>query len=106
MSAVCCMLRMPPVCIAALPAADTAVALTSRCRRLQVRTGCGKSQVSRYIIDELDKLGKKCVLVRHPMVSTWLRWCWQGLRGLELSAPFMPPPSFAGHEGMAGSAQL
>lgn len=32
-----------------------------------VRTGCGKSQVSRYIIDELQKQGKKCVLVRHPM---------------------------------------
>ncbi|EFN59399.1 hypothetical protein CHLNCDRAFT_33851 [Chlorella variabilis] len=32
-----------------------------------VRTGCGKSQVSRYIIDELQKRGKKCVLVRHPM---------------------------------------
>ena len=34
-----------------------------------VRTGCGKSQASRYIIDELQKAGKKCVLVRHPMVS-------------------------------------
>lgn len=34
----------------------------------QVRTGCGKSQTSRYIIDELQKLGRKCVLVRHPMV--------------------------------------
>lgn len=33
-----------------------------------VRTGCGKSQVSRYLIDELAKRGKKCVLVRHPMV--------------------------------------
>eukprot|EP00887_Chlorella_sp_A99_P005397 scaffold1.g5397.t1 len=33
-----------------------------------VRTGCGKSQVSRYIIDRLQKAhGMKCVLVRHPM---------------------------------------
>lgn len=32
-----------------------------------VRTGCGKSQVSRYIIDRLGALGKSCVLVRHPM---------------------------------------
>lgn len=37
--------------------------------RSQVRTGCGKSQVSRYVIDELQRRGKKCVLVRHPMVS-------------------------------------
>ncbi len=36
--------------------------------RPQVRTGCGKSQTSRYIVDELQKLGRKCVLVRHPMV--------------------------------------
>ena len=34
-----------------------------------VRTGCGKSQTSRYVIDALKKHGKKCVLVRHPMVS-------------------------------------
>ena len=34
-----------------------------------VRTGCGKSQTSRYVIDALKKRGKKCVLVRHPMVS-------------------------------------
>ncbi|KAL4426373.1 hypothetical protein ABPG77_004667 [Micractinium sp. CCAP 211/92] len=32
-----------------------------------VRTGCGKSQASRYLVDELQKLGRKCVLVRHPM---------------------------------------
>ncbi|KAI8107157.1 hypothetical protein M9434_001802 [Picochlorum sp. BPE23] len=31
------------------------------------RTGCGKSQVSRYIINALEKQGKKCVLIRHPM---------------------------------------
>ena len=46
-----------------------------------VRTGCGKSQVSRYIIDELQKRGKKCVLVRHPMVSGGAGW---GGAGLEL----------------------
>ena len=40
-----------------------------------MRTGCGKSQVSRYIIDELAKLGKKCVLVRHPMVSSRTQSC-------------------------------
>jgi predicted GTPase len=34
-----------------------------------VRTGCGKSQVCRYVIDCLNKLapGKQVVLVRHPM---------------------------------------
>ncbi|KAI9024124.1 hypothetical protein DFJ74DRAFT_72715 [Hyaloraphidium curvatum] len=32
-----------------------------------VRTGCGKSQVSRYVIEALKKHGKSCVLVRHPM---------------------------------------
>ncbi len=32
-----------------------------------VRTGCGKSQVSRYIIEALKQRGKKAVLVRHPM---------------------------------------
>lgn len=31
------------------------------------RTGCGKSQVSRYIINILEEQGKKCVLIRHPM---------------------------------------
>ncbi|PSC74837.1 Sporulation RMD1 [Micractinium conductrix] len=36
-----------------------------------VRTGCGKSQTSRYIIDALQKRGKKCVLVRHPMAAGW-----------------------------------
>ena len=34
-----------------------------------VRTGCGKSQTSRYVIDRLARAGKSCVLVRHPMVS-------------------------------------
>lgn len=32
-----------------------------------VRTGCGKSQVSRYVIETLKKHGKSAVLVRHPM---------------------------------------
>ncbi|HQF43659.1 MAG TPA: cyclic 2,3-diphosphoglycerate synthase, partial [Ignavibacteriaceae bacterium] len=34
---------------------------------LAVRTGCGKSQTSRTIIDVLTKAGKKVVAVRHPM---------------------------------------
>ncbi len=32
-----------------------------------VRTGCGKSQTSTYIIDVLRGMGLSCVLVRHPM---------------------------------------
>ncbi len=32
-----------------------------------VRTGSGKSQVSKYVIDVLKKNGLKTVLVRHPM---------------------------------------
>ena len=32
-----------------------------------VRTGCGKSQVSRRITDILKQLGKKTVAIRHPM---------------------------------------
>ncbi|MBU2677504.1 MAG: GTPase, partial [Gammaproteobacteria bacterium] len=32
-----------------------------------VRTGCGKSQVSRRITDILRELGKKTVVIRHPM---------------------------------------
>jgi predicted GTPase len=32
-----------------------------------VRTGAGKSQVSRYVTDVLQAAGKKTVLVRHPM---------------------------------------
>lgn len=31
------------------------------------RTGSGKSQTSRYVINALKKHNKKCVLVRHPM---------------------------------------
>jgi len=32
-----------------------------------VRTGCGKSQTSRKIIQILKKMGKKVVVIRHPM---------------------------------------
>jgi predicted GTPase len=32
-----------------------------------VRTGCGKSQTSRYIVKLLHEFGKKVVVVRHPM---------------------------------------
>ncbi|MHC4942347.1 MAG: cyclic 2,3-diphosphoglycerate synthase [Planctomycetota bacterium] len=32
-----------------------------------VRTGCGKSQTTRYIMRILKKLGKKVVAIRHPM---------------------------------------
>src|SRR5512139_3128620 len=32
-----------------------------------VRTGCGKSQTSRYVIEVLRKMGKRVVAVRHPM---------------------------------------
>jgi predicted GTPase len=32
-----------------------------------VRTGCGKSQTSRYVTEELKKLGKKVAVIRHPM---------------------------------------
>lgn len=31
------------------------------------RTGCGKSQVSRYIAQVLKDAGKRCVAIRHPM---------------------------------------
>jgi len=31
------------------------------------RTGCGKSQTSRYIVEVLKDLGKKTVAIRHPM---------------------------------------
>jgi predicted GTPase len=34
---------------------------------LAVRTGCGKSQTSRKIVEILTKAGKKVVAVRHPM---------------------------------------
>jgi predicted GTPase len=32
-----------------------------------VRTGCGKSQTSRRVSDILRQMGKKVVVVRHPM---------------------------------------
>ena len=32
-----------------------------------VRTGCGKSQTTRYVSDLLQEMGKKVVVVRHPM---------------------------------------
>ncbi|HUI40924.1 MAG TPA: GTPase, partial [Terriglobia bacterium] len=32
-----------------------------------VRTGCGKSPVSRRVADELRRLGRRLVVVRHPM---------------------------------------
>ena len=32
-----------------------------------VRTGCGKSQTTRHVCDVLQKMGKKVVVVRHPM---------------------------------------
>eukprot|EP00485_Elphidium_margaritaceum_P005019 CAMPEP_0202692368 /NCGR_PEP_ID=MMETSP1385-20130828/6768_1 /ASSEMBLY_ACC=CAM_ASM_000861 /TAXON_ID=933848 /ORGANISM="Elphidium margaritaceum" /LENGTH=440 /DNA_ID=CAMNT_0049347891 /DNA_START=142 /DNA_END=1464 /DNA_ORIENTATION=- len=34
---------------------------------LAVRTGCGKSQTSRYIVDYFNKQGLKVVAIRHPM---------------------------------------
>jgi predicted GTPase len=39
-----------------------------------VRTGCGKSQVSRYLIEALKERGKKAVLVRHPMPVSLGDW--------------------------------
>ena len=44
-----------------LPARNPVVAITA------VRTGCGKSQVSRRITDILQQLGKRAVAIRHPM---------------------------------------
>jgi predicted GTPase len=32
-----------------------------------VRTGCGKSQTSRYVVETMKKAGLKTVVVRHPM---------------------------------------
>ncbi len=45
-----------------------------------VRTGCGKSQTTRYIADLLKAMGKKVVAIRHPMpygdlvAQTWQRY--------------------------------
>ena len=44
-----------------LPSRKPVIAVTA------VRTGCGKSQVSRRITDILKQLGKKTVAIRHPM---------------------------------------
>ena len=44
-----------------LPAGKPVIAITA------VRTGCGKSQVSRRITDILRQLGKRAVAIRHPM---------------------------------------
>ena len=44
-----------------LPSSKPVIAVTA------VRTGCGKSQVSRRITDILKQLGKKTVAIRHPM---------------------------------------
>jgi len=44
-----------------LPSNKPVIAITA------VRTGCGKSQVSRRITDILRSLGKKTVAIRHPM---------------------------------------
>lgn len=44
-----------------LPSKKPVIAITA------VRTGCGKSQVSRRITDILRDLGKKTVVIRHPM---------------------------------------
>ena len=44
-----------------LPSKKPVIAVTA------VRTGCGKSQVSRRITDILKELGKTTVAIRHPM---------------------------------------
>ena len=44
-----------------LPSTKPVIAITA------VRTGCGKSQVSRRIIDILREMGLKTVAIRHPM---------------------------------------
>jgi predicted GTPase len=44
-----------------LPSRKPVIAITA------VRTGCGKSQVSRRITDILRDMGKKTVAIRHPM---------------------------------------
>ncbi len=44
-----------------LPATKPVIAITA------IRTGCGKSQVSRRIADILQELGKTAVAIRHPM---------------------------------------
>jgi len=44
-----------------LPSKKPVIAITA------IRTGCGKSQVSRRIIDVLREMGLKTVAIRHPM---------------------------------------
>jgi len=44
-----------------LPSKKPVIAITA------IRTGCGKSQVSRRIIDILREMGLKAVAIRHPM---------------------------------------
>jgi len=44
-----------------LPSRKPVIAITA------IRTGCGKSQVARRIVDILKELGKKTVAIRHPM---------------------------------------
>jgi len=44
-----------------LPSKKPVIAITA------IRTGCGKSQVSRRIVDILRELGLKTVAIRHPM---------------------------------------
>ena len=43
---------------------SAAVPVVSICA---VRTGCGKSQTTRRVVDVLQELGKKVVVIRHPM---------------------------------------
>jgi len=44
-----------------------------------VRTGCGKSQTSRKVVRILKELGKKVVIVRHPMPY----WGWKEVEKFE-----------------------
>ena len=49
-----------------------------------VRTGCGKSQTTRYIADILKALGKKVVAIRHPMpYGDLVKQTWQRYETLE-----------------------
>ncbi len=49
-----------------------------------VRTGCGKSQTTRYIADILKGLGKKVVAIRHPMpYGDLVKQTWQRYETLE-----------------------
>lgn len=49
-----------------------------------VRTGCGKSQTTRYIADILKGMGKKVVAIRHPMpYGDLVKQTWQRYETLE-----------------------